>query len=53
MAGIAAEYPDYGFDGHKGYINDTHNDAIRRLGITPHPRTSPTAALSRELGVRR
>lgn len=51
MAGIAAD-PGYGFEGHKGYPNATHNDAIRRLGVTPHRRRSFDAAIHRKLGMR-
>lgn len=32
MERIAAEYPDYGFDRHKGYGTDEHRAAIDRLG---------------------
>ena len=40
MVELAEEYPGYGFEGHTGYINDVHNDAIRRHGVTPHHRRS-------------
>jgi len=52
MTEIAGDYPDYGFEGHKGYINDTHNDAIRRHGVTPHHRRSFDAAIYREIRLR-
>ena len=52
MTALATEYDGYGFEHHKGYINDTHVDAIRRLGITPHHRKSFDAAIYRELGLR-
>ena len=53
MAAFADEYPGYGFERHKGYINETHVDAIRRLGITPQHRRSFDAAIYREIGLRR
>ena len=40
MVRIAAEYPDYGFDKHKGYGTAEHLAAIDRHGVTPlHRRT--------------
>jgi ribonuclease HII len=53
MAALATEYHGYGFERHKGYINETHVDAIRRLGITPHHRKSFDAAIYREIGLPR
>jgi len=35
MIDMDAQYPGYGFAGHKGYGSATHMDAIRRLGPTP------------------
>ena len=32
MTRLAEEYPDYGFESHKGYGTQRHLDAIRRLG---------------------
>jgi len=40
----------YGFEGHEGCINEIHNDAIRRYGITPHHRGAFDAAIYRQLG---
>jgi ribonuclease HII len=34
MVAMDAEYPDYGFAGHKGYGSSSHLDAIRLLGPT-------------------
>lgn len=33
-------YPDYGFEGHKGYASDGHREAIRAKGPTPIHRLS-------------
>jgi ribonuclease HII len=40
MVGLAAEYPEYGFERHKGYGSQGHKDAIREHGLTPHHRPS-------------
>jgi ribonuclease HII len=32
MDGLAREFPEYGFERHKGYCTPEHQDAIRRLG---------------------
>jgi ribonuclease HII len=40
MAELARDYPDYGFDRHKGYGTREHHAAIARLGVTPHHRRS-------------
>lgn len=40
MAALAARYPQYGFDAHKGYGTRAHAEAIRRFGITPAHRRS-------------
>jgi ribonuclease HII len=40
MAEIAREYPEHGFDRHKGYSTPEHFAAIQRHGITPHHRRS-------------
>jgi len=40
MAELARDYPDYGFDRHKGYGTREHHEAIARLGVTPHHRRS-------------
>jgi ribonuclease HII len=40
MAELARDYPDYGFDRHKGYGTPEHHAAIARLGVTPHHRRS-------------
>ena len=38
MGEIALEYPDYGFEKHKGYGTPDHQKALIRFGITPHHR---------------
>jgi len=35
-----AQYPDYGFDRHKGYPTKEHMTALRKFGITPLHRKS-------------
>jgi ribonuclease HII len=40
MLTLHAEYPDYGFDQHKGYGTAEHLAALRRYGATPHHRYS-------------
>ena len=38
MRTIAAEYPQYGWDGNKGYPTKAHRAAIAAYGTTPHHR---------------
>lgn len=40
MKKLAEEYPQYGFESHKGYGTKQHLDAIEKYGITPHHRKS-------------
>ncbi len=40
MTGLANEFPQYGFERHKGYGTPEHKDALERLGPTPHHRRS-------------
>lgn len=40
MAKLAATYPKYGFDRHKGYGTKDHQEAIRRYGLSDLHRTS-------------
>lgn len=35
MADLHCHWPDYDFATHKGYVTDTHSDALQRLGPTP------------------
>ena len=37
---MAAEYPLYGIEGHKGYGTAAHMDAVRRHGASPEHRYS-------------
>jgi ribonuclease HII len=37
---LHARWPDYGFDGHKGYPTPVHLEALRRLGACPAHRRS-------------
>lgn len=39
-AELHAQWPDYGFDGHKGYATAEHLDALKRLGACPAHRRS-------------
>jgi ribonuclease HII len=34
------EFPDYGWDGNKGYASESHIKAIQNLGPTRHHRVS-------------
>ena len=38
MRTIAADYPQYGWDGNKGYPTKAHRAAIAAYGTTPHHR---------------
>lgn len=40
MVALEAQYPGYGFAGHKGYPTKTHLAALASLGVTPVHRTS-------------
>lgn len=40
MTYLAAQYPGYGWEKHKGYPTKEHREAISRLGITEHHRRS-------------
>ena len=40
MADLAARYPGYGFEAHKGYATAVHLEALARLGPTPVHRRS-------------
>ncbi len=40
MNELDAEYPDYGFAGHKGYVTKIHTEAMEKFGITPIHRKS-------------
>lgn len=40
MVKLHAEFPEYGFDQHKGYGTGTHLEALRKYGATPHHRRS-------------
>ncbi len=40
MVAFDAQYPGYGFSGHKGYPTKVHLQAIEQLGVTPIHRSS-------------
>ncbi len=40
MRELAVEFPQYGFDQHKGYGTKAHQQALTEYGITPHHRRS-------------
>ena len=40
MAGLAADFPGYGWESNAGYGTPDHQEALRRLGVTPHHRKS-------------
>lgn len=50
MVALHAEYPQYGFDRHKGYPTKIHQAALARYGVTDHHRRS-FAPVARALGM--
>lgn len=40
MIALSEQYPDYGYEKHKGYPTKQHLDAIKRYGINQHYRKS-------------
>ncbi len=40
MAGLAGEFPGYGWERNAGYGTATHQQALKTLGVTPHHRRS-------------
>ena len=40
MYELDAQYPEYGFAGHKGYPTKAHKEALLKYGATPQHRTS-------------
>jgi ribonuclease HII len=38
MIALARECPGYGFERHKGYGTPEHQEAVKRLGVSPHHR---------------
>ncbi|MDX2224428.1 MAG: ribonuclease HII [Rhodospirillaceae bacterium] len=40
MRELARQYPGYGWDSNAGYGTPEHQDAVTRLGVTPHHRRS-------------
>jgi ribonuclease HII len=40
VVAMAEQYPDYGFDGHKGYGTSRHLECLRRKGPCPLHRRS-------------
>ena len=40
MERLALDYPEYGFEKHKGYPTKEHYAAIKKYGITPFHRLS-------------
>lgn len=40
MIALAETFPGYGFERHKGYGTRQHQEALARLGVTPHHRRS-------------
>jgi ribonuclease HII len=40
MIALAEKNPGYGFERHKGYGTPEHQEAVKRLGVTPHHRRS-------------
>ena len=40
MVDLAQQFPGYGWDANAGYPTQSHRDALRNLGVTPHHRRS-------------
>jgi ribonuclease HII len=40
MANLAEQFPDYGFDRHKGYATDSHMKAVKKFGVSAIHRKS-------------
>lgn len=40
MMTLAEDYPEYGFEKHKGYATKAHLEALKNYGATPHHRRS-------------
>lgn len=40
MLSLARDFPEYGFDKHKGYPTAAHRDALVQYGVTEHHRTT-------------
>lgn len=40
MVDLAQEFPDYGFDRHKGYATDSHMKAVKKFGVSAIHRKS-------------
>jgi ribonuclease HII len=40
MQRLHADFPQYGFDRHKGYPTRAHIEVLNQIGVTPHHRTS-------------
>ena len=40
MVELSKQFPDYGFERHKGYGTPEHAEALLRLGVSPHHRRS-------------
>lgn len=52
MLDLHAQFPDFGWDGNAGYPTAAHLAALKRLGPTPHHRTT-FGPVSEELALRR
>ena len=48
MCEYAKEYPEYGFDSHKGYASASHIEAIKKYGLSPVHRVSFCHAFTQE-----
>ena len=52
MAGLAADFPGYGWERNAGYGTPEHAAALERLGVTPHHRRSFAPVARRLAGAR-
>ena len=53
MAKLAQAFPGYGWERNRGYGSREHLDALDRLGLTPHHRTSFAPVRARRAGISR
>jgi ribonuclease HII len=53
MAKLAEAFPGYGWERNRGYGSREHLDALDRLGLTPHHRTSFAPVRARRAGTAR
>ncbi len=50
LTALGAQYPEYGFEQHKGYPTKAHYEAIAKYGVTPEHRQSFLHTLQNHIG---